>query len=116
MITLRQLLRKQLARDNTNIDCLKIIQSLPGDSSLTDMVQACAHMGTIGHEITTLAAAMWHQKKMSGGGEQKRGRTKDKYQQKPHQQKAGAPAFLCAKCKKPGHYANQCKSRKPVAG
>ena len=26
------------------------------------------------------------------------------------------PAFLCAKFKKPGHYAHQCKSKKPVAG
>ncbi|KAL2308946.1 hypothetical protein Nmel_005119 [Mimus melanotis] len=56
---LRQLLCKQLARDTANIHCKKIIQALPGDPSLTDMIQACANVGTIHHEVSTLAAAMW---------------------------------------------------------
>ncbi|KAL2298254.1 hypothetical protein Nmel_015241 [Mimus melanotis] len=63
---LRQLLCKQLAKDNANVDCLKIIQALPGDPSLTDMIQACATVGTIDHEITTIAAAVWQQQKLSG--------------------------------------------------
>ncbi|KAF4803531.1 hypothetical protein TURU_015347 [Turdus rufiventris] len=65
--TPRQLLCKQLARDNANVDCFKIIQSLPGDPSLTHMVQACANVGTIDHETSTLAAAIWHQQNVSGG-------------------------------------------------
>ncbi|KAL2311714.1 hypothetical protein Nmel_003452, partial [Mimus melanotis] len=53
---LRQLLCKQLSKDNANVDCLKIIQALPGDPSLTDMIQACAKVGAIDHEIATIAA------------------------------------------------------------
>ncbi|KAL2310262.1 hypothetical protein Nmel_006512, partial [Mimus melanotis] len=106
---LRQLLCKQLAKDNDNVDCLKIIQALPGDPSLMDMIQACAKMGTIDHEIATIAAAMWQQQKLSGGGNKKQGKKNGKNQQKPQQQQANRPTLLCAKCKRPGHYANQCK-------
>ena len=80
------------------------------------MVQACANVGTIDHEISTLAAAMGHHEKMLRGGHQKQRKNKGKNKQKSQQQRAHMPTFLCAKCKKPGHYANQCKSRKPVGG
>ncbi|KAL2304405.1 hypothetical protein Nmel_013156 [Mimus melanotis] len=113
--TLRQLLRKQLVRDNANIDCAKIIQALPGDPSLTDMIQACVNVDH-DHEISTLAAAMWYHWKMSGGGQQKQEKNKGENKQKPQQQKADRLTFLCTKCKKPGHYVNQCKSKKPTAG
>ncbi|KAL2307765.1 hypothetical protein Nmel_000745 [Mimus melanotis] len=107
---LRQLCK--LAKDNANVDYLKIIQALPGDSSLMDMIQACAKVGTIDHEIATIAAAMWQQQKMSGGGNKRQGKKNGKKQKKPQQQQANnRPTFLCAKCKKPGHYANQCKTK-----
>ncbi|KAL2308565.1 hypothetical protein Nmel_001611 [Mimus melanotis] len=73
---IRQLLCKQLAKDNANLDCAKIIHALPGDPSLTEMIQACAKVGTIDHEITT-AAAMWQHQKTLGGGNKKQGKKND---------------------------------------
>ncbi|KAL2294531.1 hypothetical protein Nmel_008267, partial [Mimus melanotis] len=76
------------------------------------MIQACAKVGTIDHEIATIAVAMRQQQKLSGGGNKKQGKKNGKNQQKPQQQQANnRPTFLCVKCKRPGHYANQCKTK-----
>ncbi|KAL2311256.1 hypothetical protein Nmel_002953, partial [Mimus melanotis] len=113
---LRQLLCKQLAKDNANLDCAKIIQALPGDPSMTEMIQACAKVGTIDHEISTIAAVMWQHQKILGGNNKKQGKKNYKNKQKRQQQKANMPTFLCAKCKKPGHYTNQCRTEMPAPG
>lgn len=55
---LQQILCKQLARDNVNEDCWKIIEALPGDASLADIVTACSKVGTVEHEKAGLAAVL----------------------------------------------------------
>ncbi|XP_074894907.1 uncharacterized protein LOC142035983 isoform X2 [Buteo buteo] len=65
---LRQILCKQLARDNANEDCQKIIQALPGDPSVPDMVAACSKAGTLEHTVTTIANAMRNSGKCCGCG------------------------------------------------
>lgn len=53
-----QILCKQLARDNVNEDCWKIIEVLPGDASLADIVTACPKVETVKHEKAVLAAVL----------------------------------------------------------
>ncbi|XP_074894910.1 uncharacterized protein LOC142035984 [Buteo buteo] len=65
---LRQILCKQLARDNADEDCQKIIQALPGDPSVPDMVAACSKAGTLEHMVTTIANAMRNSGKCCGCG------------------------------------------------
>ncbi|KAL2300453.1 hypothetical protein Nmel_012430, partial [Mimus melanotis] len=55
---LRQNLCKQLTRDNANEDSQKLIESLPGDPSLVDIVTACSKVGTITHKMAVLAAVL----------------------------------------------------------
>ncbi|XP_036262129.1 uncharacterized protein LOC118701558 [Molothrus ater] len=43
---LKQILCRQLARDNVNDDCRRIIDSLLGDPSLSDLVVACSKVGS----------------------------------------------------------------------
>lgn len=56
--TLRQMLVKQLARDNANEDCRKIIEALQGDPSIEDMVTACAKVGSVKYKMSELATTM----------------------------------------------------------
>ncbi|XP_040975489.1 endogenous retrovirus group K member 8 Gag polyprotein-like [Aquila chrysaetos chrysaetos] len=51
------MLCKQLAKDNANEDCQKIIQALPGDPSIPDMVAACSKVGTVEHKAAVQSAA-----------------------------------------------------------
>ncbi|OPJ70630.1 hypothetical protein AV530_008887 [Patagioenas fasciata monilis] len=55
---LREMLVKQLARDNANADCQKVIETLPRDPALEAMITACAKVGSVEHEMTALATAM----------------------------------------------------------
>ncbi|RMC20358.1 hypothetical protein DUI87_01207 [Hirundo rustica rustica] len=55
---LRALLLKQLAKSNSNADCRKLIEALPGDPSLPDMVQACVNVGTTDYKMAALATAL----------------------------------------------------------
>lgn len=101
---LRQVLCKILARDNTNDDCSKIINVLPGYPSLTDMSEACSKIGTVDHKMSVLVAALQTGLTSSGDGQRKKGKRKGK-------QKQGTNSnFLCSRCGKPCHFANKCKS------
>lgn len=55
---LRQVLCKELARDNENEDCQKIIEALPGDPSVLEMVTVCSKVGTVQHKMAALAAVL----------------------------------------------------------
>ncbi|XP_027526947.1 endogenous retrovirus group K member 21 Gag polyprotein-like [Neopelma chrysocephalum] len=55
---LRQALLKQLAKDNVNKNCQKIIDALPGNPSVAHMVSACSKVGTMDHQMTALAAIL----------------------------------------------------------
>lgn len=44
---LKNTLCQQLARDNGNEDCREIIEALPGEPSIADMVTACSKVGTV---------------------------------------------------------------------
>ncbi|XP_058719366.1 endogenous retrovirus group K member 113 Gag polyprotein-like [Poecile atricapillus] len=107
---LRQLLCKQLARDNANEDCRKIIEALPGDPSIPEMVRACAKVGSVGHKMSALAAALASKQPGCQGGSRKQKNAQGKARQ-VQQNNKGKGKFLCARCHKPGHFADQCRSR-----
>lgn len=112
---LRQMLCKQLARDNANHDCRKIIDALPGDPTLTDMVQACSKVGSVDYKMSVLAAAL-QPVTSSGDGQQKQGKNMGNQKQGTQKQKGTNTNFLCAKCLNAGHYATQCKSKDHANG
>ncbi|TRZ11339.1 hypothetical protein HGM15179_015769 [Zosterops borbonicus] len=76
--TLRQILCKQLAKDNANDNCRKIIESLPGDPTLTDMVQACSKVGSVDYKMSALAAVLQPAQKCCGCGQQRHVKCKQK--------------------------------------
>lgn len=66
---LRQILCKQLAKDNPKKDCRKIIEALPGDPTLTDMVQACSKVCSVDYKMSVLAAAIQPAQASGGCGQ-----------------------------------------------
>lgn len=67
---LREILCRHLAIENSNEDCRKIIEALPGDPSVPEMVTACSKVGTVQHKMTALAAALRPPPKCHSCGEQ----------------------------------------------
>lgn len=108
---LRQILCKQLAKDNPKKDCRKIIEALPGDPTLTDMVQACSELGSVDYKMSVLAAAIQPAQASGECGQQRQVNNKCKQKQVTEKQKGKKGHFLCARCARQGHYANQCKSK-----
>lgn len=118
-VAVREILCKQLARFNSNSECQRIIAALPGDPSVAEMAIACVTTGDVDHRASTLAVASQPGQVALGGGQRKKKKTKGKKQQ-------GAPKpagtdFLCARCQRAGHLANQCSSQfdangQPLAG
>uniref|UniRef100_A0A8C5X7Z7 CCHC-type domain-containing protein n=1 Tax=Malurus cyaneus samueli TaxID=2593467 RepID=A0A8C5X7Z7_9PASS len=108
---LRQLLVKQLARDNANEDCRKVIDSLPGDPSVSNMVHACVKIGTIDHKMSALAAVLRPQKKCFECGQTGHKRSECTKAQSQQRQGATKRADLCKRCGKPGHHAKNCRSK-----
>ncbi|PKU30185.1 endogenous retrovirus group k member 5 gag poly [Limosa lapponica baueri] len=86
----RDILMKQLAFENDNADCHKVLQSIKNaNPSITDMIKACQDIGTESHKITLLADAL--STYLSVGADQKAD---------------------CYNCGKPEHLKKDCKTVK----
>lgn len=68
--TLRDKLCLQLAKENANPDCRKIIDTLPGEPTLSEMVTACSKVGSIEHKMAALAAVLRPSAKCYNCGQQ----------------------------------------------
>lgn len=109
---LRQMLCKQLVKDNANEDCQKIIQALPGDPSVPDMVAACSKVGTLVHTVTTIVNAMRNSGKCSGCGSEGHIMVTSPHKTSPGKQPVHhSLEITCKKCGKSGHFAKQCHSK-----
>jgi len=54
----REILLLKLAVENANVDCKKLLKSLPNPNpTLVEMVEACNRLGTMDHKFETMAAA-----------------------------------------------------------
>ncbi|CAI5764093.1 retrovirus group K member 113 Gag polyproteinpolyprotein-like-like, partial [Podarcis lilfordi] len=78
-------LMKKLAFENANTDCKKALQSIihRPKYELADMIQACADVGSQSHAMSLLAGAI---------------------------QATSKPTGNCFNCKRPGHFAKQCRA------
>lgn len=53
----KEVLMLKLAVENANTDCKKIIQALPVNTTLVQMIEACNGVGSVEHHTATLAGA-----------------------------------------------------------
>lgn len=117
---LQQILCKQLAKDNANEDCQKIIEALPGDPSLADMVAACSKVGTVEHKVAALAAALKAKSTSKcytcGKEGHVRANCPTAKQKEGKEPSGGVSKLTCNRCGKPGHFAKQCRSKFHING
>lgn len=118
---LRTLLTKQLAKDNANPDCQRLIETLPGDPTLEDMVTACAKVGSVEHKMSALATALaaLHVKEQKCFGCRNLGHIKSECPELRVQKVkatanvrkrgvvSGSVAITCHRYGKTGHFAKQ---------
>ncbi|CAI5768959.1 retrovirus group K member 113 Gag polyproteinpolyprotein-like-like [Podarcis lilfordi] len=78
-------LMKKLAFENANTDCKKALHSIihRPKYGLADMIQTCADVGSQSHAMSLLAGAI---------------------------QAGNKPTGNCFNCKRPGHFAKQCRA------
>uniref|UniRef100_A0A8U7NL94 Retroviral nucleocapsid Gag protein p24 C-terminal domain-containing protein n=1 Tax=Corvus moneduloides TaxID=1196302 RepID=A0A8U7NL94_CORMO len=112
---LRQLLLRQLVRDNANEECRKIIDALPGDREVTDMVEACAKVGS-GNQRRSALAAFLQPVHASSGREPKQPKQAKKQKRPKPSQKENTPIPQCKRCGRPGHCTGYCRSRTHADG
>ncbi|KAL2295251.1 hypothetical protein Nmel_018414 [Mimus melanotis] len=113
----------QLAQDNANEDCRKIISALPKENpSLEEIINACTRVGTALHNMDMLAnsfaAALRLRVHCFICGQP--GHVKANCPKKPTSQKKaqgqGNVNLPCNRCGKPGHETKVCKSRYHING
>uniref|UniRef100_A0A8B9DNE3 CCHC-type domain-containing protein n=1 Tax=Anser cygnoides TaxID=8845 RepID=A0A8B9DNE3_ANSCY len=75
----------KLAVENANTDCKKILQALPANTTLVQMIEACNRVGSIEHHTAALAGAF--------ATALKTGRKR------------------CFRCRATGHFATECPQR-----
>ena len=113
---IREMLVKQLARDNANTECQKVIETLPGDPTLEAMITACGKVGSVEHKMSALATAM-SAMRMSDQKCYCCGQTGHVKANCPAKNRKGGAgqvpvgAATCLKCGKLGHFAKPCKSK-----
>ncbi|XP_017592969.1 PREDICTED: uncharacterized protein LOC108447451 [Corvus brachyrhynchos] len=112
----RQLLCRQLARDNANDECRRIIDALPGEPTLTQNVEACAKVGSVEHR--SALAAVLRPLQVNSGGQKGQPKTGDKQKQirQKNRNKENGGIVLCKRCGRPGHSSDYCQSAYHVDG
>ncbi|XP_057879888.1 endogenous retrovirus group K member 5 Gag polyprotein-like [Melospiza georgiana] len=113
--TLRDKLCVQLAKENANPDCRKIIDTLPGEPTLSEMVTACSKVGSVEHKMAALAAVLRPSAKCYNCGQQGHVKSQCTVQKTTFRPSASSDV-VCNRCGKSGHYAKQCRSRYHVNG
>ncbi|XP_064568381.1 endogenous retrovirus group K member 7 Gag polyprotein-like [Zonotrichia leucophrys gambelii] len=108
--TLREKLCVQLAKENANPDCRKIIDTLPGEPTLSEMVTACSKVGSVEHKMAALAAVLRPSAKCYNCGQQGHVKSQCTVRKTTFRPSASSDV-VCNRCAKSGHYAKQCRSK-----
>ncbi|XP_039911480.1 uncharacterized protein LOC120748768 [Hirundo rustica] len=115
-VNVRLLVLKDLARTNCNAECKMIIEALPGDPSLPQMVEACARVGATGCKVAATATALQMVWTGPQGGQQKQGNAQASKKQEKKVQRGTNAACFCSRCGGPNHAANVCRATAHVNG
>ena len=120
----RNVLLKQLAVENANADCRKVLKSLRNaDPSITDLIKACQDVGTESHKMALLADSLATQLdagtaqkvKCYNCGEPGHVQRDCKKPKRVNKNASAVPTRPCPRCRKGLHWARDCRSKLPVA-
>lgn len=115
---------KQLAVENANADCQKILQPLKNaDPSITDMIKAFQDVGMESHKMALLAdmlaarldAGTVQRMKCYSCGEPGHVQRDCKKPKQAHKNACAIPTRPCARCRRGLHWVRECQSKLPVA-
>ncbi|TRZ07423.1 hypothetical protein HGM15179_019684 [Zosterops borbonicus] len=108
-------LLRSLAFANANVECKRIISAMPGQPSVTEMVEACSKVGTPQH-VATIQESIWGEqiKEILKAQDEKFSKTLAALQ--PALQQNNSPEVMatkfvggpCYKCGKHGHVKKNC--------
>ncbi|RMC03453.1 hypothetical protein DUI87_20652 [Hirundo rustica rustica] len=112
----RQLVLKNLVRTNCNAECRRIIEALPGDPSLPQIVQACARIGATGYKMAALATAPQLAWTRQQGGQQKQENSQASKKQGKKVQRGTNVICFCSRCGGPNHTLDACRATAHASG
>lgn len=112
----KEALMLKLAVENADTDCKKILQALPVNTTLVQMIEACNRVGSVEHHTAALAGAFAAALQIVGKRCFRCQATGHLAVECPQRGMGGgrsnpAPPSACPRCGKGWHWASQCCSR-----
>ena len=110
----KEALLLKLAVENANVDCKRVLQTLPQGAGIIQMIEVCNRVGSILHQTEALAGAFAAAVNVTNSKCFRCGASSHFRQQCPMKPERDINALAphpCPRCHKGRHYVNQCRSR-----
>ncbi|XP_064258696.1 uncharacterized protein LOC135289194 [Passer domesticus] len=106
----RRVVIADFARSNCNADHKRIIEDLPGETTVSQMTEACLAVAPLFRRWLPWATAAQPVWAVPQGWKRQQGNAQAGKKWGKKAQKAKIPMFLCGRCGRPNHMTNVCKA------